>query len=74
MRVHLSASLLRRAMLARGLSQVQLAEAAGVSRDTVGAALHGRPLNLPTATRIGRALSDAAPLPMLSDLILVEDA
>ena len=51
----------------RGLTVSQLAERAGVSPGTVAAALHGREVQIRTALRIARAVSEAPVVPALEE-------
>lgn len=53
------------ALRVRGLTLTELANRARVSVATASAAVHGRPLNVSTATRLARALAAA---PVVSEL------
>ena len=53
------------ALRVRGLTLTELANRARVSVATASAAVHGRPLNVSTATRLARAL---AAVPVVSEL------
>ena len=51
----------------RGLTVARLAELAGVSPGTVAAALHGRDVQVRTAMRIARAVSETPVVPALEE-------
>jgi plasmid maintenance system antidote protein VapI len=53
------------AVRVRGLSAQRLAQLAHVSPATVSAALHGRDVQVTTALRIARAVTDAPVIPLL---------
>jgi hypothetical protein len=53
------------ALLVRGLTLTELASRARVTVATASSAVHGRPLNVSTATRLARAL---ASVPVVSEL------
>lgn len=53
------------ALRVRGLTLTELASRARVTAATAASALHGRPLNVSTATRLARALAAA---PVVSEL------
>ena len=56
---------LRHGMMARGLTQQELARLASVDPITVASALKGRAVSMVTATRIANALRFHPPLPEL---------
>ena len=55
------------AVRVRGLTVSRLAELAGVSPGTVAAALHGREVQIRTALRIAKAVSEAPVVPALEE-------
>lgn len=60
---------LHRALVVRGLSLTDLAEAGPLSRTTASSAVNGKPVTLVTATRIARVLANRRPIPALDDLV-----
>lgn len=55
----------RHALQVRGLDLVRVAEMADVAPSTVSAAVHGRRLNVRTATRIAKAVGTCQVIPEL---------
>lgn len=60
---------LRHGMMARGLTQEELARLAGITSYTVASALAGRSVTMATAVRIANALRFHPPLPELLALL-----
>jgi len=58
----------------RGWTQVDLAEAAGISQPTVSAALAGRPIKEKSARAIAAALKGSKPNPAIERILLSPEA
>lgn len=59
-------------MSRRGWTQIDLAEAAGISQPTVSAALAGRPIKEKSAKAIARAIEDSIPDPAITRILSEE--